>query len=196
MSFVGGHSLRSQFATVAEFVGAFVLASTLGFAVLHALGSVPAALVPKGIRALAVLPVLAGCLVLDAYSLRSRSWCPLTLRRQTPKDILLRHGDARRAALAWGLDTGLVFTTIRVSSITWGLVVISILGVGPWWVGSAYGIGFVVPLALGWLGADLITNHEGRARFSATLAHNPSLARLGTVVTLAICLGSALTQSL
>jgi len=52
----------------------------------------------------ATYAVLCAALLVDAYSVKTKRWCPVTLRRQTPKAILQQHG-ARRAALAWTLGS-------------------------------------------------------------------------------------------
>ncbi|MBO2459000.1 hypothetical protein [Actinomadura violacea] len=88
--------------------------------------------------------VLAACLIVDTglFGLRT----PM-LRRQTPQAYFYRLGPARGAFL-WGLDTGLVVTTFRVTSLTWGALAVTVLGLVPWWAGVAYAAGFLVPSAV------------------------------------------------
>lgn len=70
-----------------------------------------------------------------------------TWRRQTPRHWYPRFG-ADAAGLLWGLDAGLVVTTIRVTSLSWAGLTIVLLGLTPWWSGLAYGLGFVLPMAI------------------------------------------------
>ncbi|MEU6035896.1 hypothetical protein ABZ801_10840 [Actinomadura sp. NPDC047616] len=88
--------------------------------------------------------VLAVCLIIDTgiFGLRT----PM-LRRQTPQQYFFRYG-AARGALLWGLDTGLVVTTFRVTSLTWASLTVTLLGLVPWWAGIAYAAGFVLPSAV------------------------------------------------
>lgn len=67
--------------------------------------------------------------------------------RQTPRHLFLRFGPAKGAAL-WGLDTGLGFTTYRVTSIVWAGMVLSVFGFLPAWAGIGYAAGFSFPLIL------------------------------------------------
>ncbi|MFI5268453.1 MAG: hypothetical protein ACHQ7M_13860, partial [Chloroflexota bacterium] len=64
---------------------------------------------------LAAAVVLIACAIVDTgvFGLRTPTW-----RRQTPRDLFYRFG-ASKGALLWGLDAGLVFTTFRVTSMSW-----------------------------------------------------------------------------
>ncbi len=79
---------------------------------------------------------------LGIFGLSTPMW-----RRQTPRHWYPRFG-ADAAGLLWGLDAGLVATTIRVTSLSWAGLSIVLLGLTPWWSGLAYGLGFVLPLAI------------------------------------------------
>lgn len=90
--------------------------------------------------------VAVGCVLvvlilaeIEAFGLRTPMW-----RRQTPKWFMYRFGN-RTTALFWGLDTGLVITTFRVTSLSWAALTLTFFGVVPWWAGAAYALGFVVP---------------------------------------------------
>lgn len=131
-----------------RFAVAFAVSSFLMFATVGAIGQAARQVTPSVVVTVALLAILSAALLLDLHSLRRKTWCPVTARRQTPKMILYRIGD-RRAALAWGADTGLVFTTYRMSSISWAVLVAALLGIAPWWVGLGYAAGFLVPLMLG-----------------------------------------------
>ncbi len=130
------------------FAGAFTASSLVVFATASAIGQLAVRTVPAELRVAGVLAALLASMVVDGYTIRRKTWCPATPNRQTPKMIYYRHG-ARRAALAWGLDTGLVVTTYRVSSMSWALLLLGLMGVTPWWIGLAYSAGFVVPLWIG-----------------------------------------------
>lgn len=68
-------------------------------------------------------------------------------RRQTPRELHFALGPTR-GALVWGLDTGLVVTTFRVTSLSWTALTLSFLGLLPWWAGLAYAAGFILPSAV------------------------------------------------
>jgi hypothetical protein len=93
-------------------------------------------------------PMWAGAAVAIALLLAADlglfGWRTPTWRRQTPKWFLYRYGE-RISALLWGLDAGLVFTTIRVTSVSWAALLLTFTGVLPWWSGAVYAAGFVLP---------------------------------------------------
>ena len=114
MSLGQGQAIRDHLGLLGRFAVAFAFSSFAVFGVAGAVGvAASRALTQAGELAIVAI-VLAVALALDAYSLRRKTWCPVTLRRQTPKTVLYDFGP-RRAAVAWGLDTGLVFTTYRMS---------------------------------------------------------------------------------
>lgn len=159
---------------MARFAVMFTISSFLVFAVPGAIGQAAKRALPSPAQVAVLFAALSAAMLLDAYSLRRKTWCPITPRRQTPKMIYYNFG-AQRAALAWGADTGLVFTTYRMSSISWALLLLALLGIAPWWVGIGYAAGFLVPLVLGcsvgsrWFGdatglAEALTRRESIAR--------------------------------
>jgi hypothetical protein len=77
--------------------------------------------------------------------------------RQTPK--VLAHDPHRWwiPPLLWGIDTGLVVTTYRVSFCSWVLLVMTLTGFAPGWSGLAYGLGFTLPL---WVTVRLLPGCE------------------------------------
>jgi hypothetical protein len=92
----------------------------------------------------------AGLLTLAAIDVRAiakSKYCPLSWRRQTPKSLMYRRS-ASFVAFAWGFDTGLVFTTVRVAAITWGAVLLAALGLSSWFAGLGYGLGFALPFVI------------------------------------------------
>ncbi len=59
---------------------------------------------------------------------------------------------SRFGALLWGLDAGLMVTTVRVTALTPFALFLAFTGVAPWWAGFAYAAGFGLPLSvLAWL---------------------------------------------
>ncbi|HMB54539.1 MAG TPA: hypothetical protein VKU40_14580 [Thermoanaerobaculia bacterium] len=152
------HSLNLRLRVSAAFAGAFLLAAVAIFALASALGHLLGlAGLPLAWRHALAAAALVALAAVDVASLRRASYCPLGWRRQTPRGLRYRHPPVRVAAL-WGLDTGLAFTTFRVAALTWGAFVLSLLGFAGWWLGLAYGLGFVIPTT--WL---LWSRRVGRA---------------------------------
>jgi hypothetical protein len=185
MSLGQGQPLRTYYGLLGRFAMAFTASSFAVFGLAGAIGLTVAQVVPSAAREAAACGVLSAALLLDAYSLRRKTWCPVTLRRQTPKDILHRYG-ARRAATAWGLDAGLVFTTYRVSSISWAVLALALFGVAPWWAGLGYAAGFLVPLLLGCSLGPVVPGNDGTIALAHMLAGRSSLARTTCVAALTI----------
>jgi hypothetical protein len=137
-------SLRFQVATL--FATAFVAAALAAFAFAHFIGLLlHVSEFPAAWRLSLAGIVLVALSAADVHAVRSKTYCPISLRRQTPRR-LMRQYPARLVALLWGLDTGLAVTTFRVSAATWGALFLTFLGFGTWWVGVFYGISFIVPL--------------------------------------------------
>jgi hypothetical protein len=97
-----------------------------------------------GLRLAVAGVVLLACALLDSGKLGfgTPMW-----RRQTPRRLFIMFGPAK-GALLWGLDTGLMVTTFRVTSLTWATLALAVLGLLPWWAGVAYAAGFVIPIAV------------------------------------------------
>ncbi|MEV6930714.1 hypothetical protein AB0M46_40360 [Dactylosporangium sp. NPDC051485] len=147
----GGLALTARFrgagVPTAALCGGFLFSATLVFGVAAFAGrALGVTLLPQPVRLAAALACFAALLGLDVLALRRKTMCPVTLRRQTPKNLVMRYGETR-GALIWGLDTGLGITTFRVSATTWALLALGLFGVAPWWQGAAYGIGFTAPIA-------------------------------------------------
>jgi hypothetical protein len=111
---------------------------------------------------------LVALAAVDLRSLRRSVYCPLGRRRQTPKGFARNHSPTV-TAVAWGLDTGLAVTTIRVAAVTWGAIVVVALGFAPWWAGLCYGAAFAIPMV-----TLLLTHRVGRATSSA-IPRDPGL---------------------
>ncbi|MFI6323377.1 hypothetical protein ACIBG8_38010 [Nonomuraea sp. NPDC050556] len=125
-----------------------LLALAIGFAVsavtmyglVHLIGSGLRGTGPR----IAACAVLLACMAIDSGKFGLRT--PM-LRRQTPRSHFARFGPARGAFL-WGLDTGLVVTTFRVTSLTWAALGVTLFGLVPWWAGLFYALGFTLPSAV------------------------------------------------
>jgi hypothetical protein len=120
----------------------FFAASFIFYGVVSVLGR----LATSGVASSTLLVVVAvGCSIILALDLGVAGLRVPTLRRQTPK----RYMDMYRpntASLLWGLDTGLVLTTIRISGLSWAAILVTFVGGAPWWVGCGYAVGFTLPL--------------------------------------------------
>lgn len=125
----------------------FVGSSTAVFAALYGVGAVWGQDVPVTVRHWTAVVLLAVCAVVDAAMLWSGRVYSVGWSRQTPRRAVYQLGD-RFGALVWGLDTGLVVTTFRISAATWAALGLALLNVAPAWIGVAYGVGFVGPLAV------------------------------------------------
>jgi hypothetical protein len=176
---------------MALFAVTFTASACAIFGVVSGVGYPAHVLLPVPARLVLVLAVLASALVLDAVSLRRKAMCPLTARRQTPRAIYYDQG-ANRAAILWGLDAGLVFTTFRMSAISWALLLLGLLGSAPWWTGLGYAAGFVVPFLLGCtLGRWL---RDGTT-LSVALGKRTSIARWASVLALATVIAVTAVQA-
>jgi hypothetical protein len=127
---------------------AFVCAATMVFALVYLVGeAVGVGQVPTDWRIGLAAGGLFALSALDVRATRRATYCPLSWRRQTPKSLVSRRS-ATLVAAAWGFDTGLPVTTVRVAAITWGAVLLACLGLSAWSVGLAYGLGFAVPFVI------------------------------------------------
>jgi hypothetical protein len=120
-----------------------VLASAALGAAVGWLGRVAGAPTPGRL-----LVVAAFALVLGAADLRVFGMRTPTVRRQTQRLWWFRMRKPL-AAFVWGLDLGLVVTSIRVSSLGWLALVVAFVS-GDGWRGAAvmapYGVGLVANL--------------------------------------------------
>jgi hypothetical protein len=185
MSLEQGQTRKNHFGLLARFAVMFAISSFLVFAIAGAIGQLGKRSLPSPAQAAMLFAALSAAILLDAYSLRRKTWCPITPRRQTPKMIFYTFG-AQRAALAWGADTGLVFTTYRISSISWALLLLDLLGIAPWWVGLGYSAGFLAPLVIGCsMSSRLFGDSAGLAK---ALTGRESIARATCVAGLALAM--------
>ncbi|MFI6458345.1 hypothetical protein ACIBF6_43210 [Streptosporangium amethystogenes] len=119
----------------------FTLSALSAYGLVHLLGSGLSGVMNETGAKLAAATVMLACVVIDSglFELRTPMW-----QRQTPQQHFYRFGPTR-GALLWGLDTGLVLTTFRVTSLTWAALGVTLFGLVPWWAGLAYALGFTLP---------------------------------------------------
>lgn len=142
------HRRRERIRASITLAAAFVCAATTVFALVYLLGeAVGVGQVPTEWRVGFAAAGLFALSALDVRTTRRATYCPLSWRRQTPKS-LVRRRSATLVAAAWGFDTGLAVTTVRVAAITWGAVLLAGLGLSAWSVGLAYGLSFAVPFVI------------------------------------------------
>ena len=134
---------------VASILGiAFVIAAITFYGLVYALGAlVGTADMPDWSRFGFGGGTLLALAAVDLVAIRKSSYCPLGLRRQTPR-VLMRRYRMEVVSAYWGFDLGLVVTTFRVAAISWGALLFVSLGFTPWWAGLGYGLGFALPLML------------------------------------------------
>jgi hypothetical protein len=125
----------------------FIGSSSAVFAALYGIGAVWGEHLPAVARHWAAVGLLIVCAVADVAMLVAGRTYSIGWSRQTPRRAVYQLGD-RYGALVWGLDTGLVVTTFRISAATWAALGLALLNVAPAWTGLAYGLGFVLPLAV------------------------------------------------
>lgn len=137
-------ALRIRVLTV--FAAAFILGAVVIFGTASLVGAAfRAAGLPLSWRLGLVAVGLLALALVDLLAIKKACYCPLGLRRQTPKTLSRRHAVTTVMAW-WGFDTGLAITTFRVAAITWAALLMAGLGLSAWWVGLGYGMGFVIPL--------------------------------------------------
>lgn len=83
----------------------------------------------------------------DLWAVRSGTFS-VGLARQTPKSLLHLGEHAWLTPFIWGLDTGMVWSTYRVSFCSWLLLAMTLVGLAPPWIGAVYGLSFAGPLVL------------------------------------------------
>ena len=166
----GTRQVRGSVGTVAVFTVCAMAGAAITGSVIGLLGVAVQAL--AGERTLAAAVGAAGCLLLLA-DLRLRT---PTLRRQTCSTWYRERG-ARTAWALWGFDLGLGFSTIRLSSLYWLMVLFVAAFVSPVlapFVLAFYGLGLGIALA----GAVIA---QSRSPSSATSPGLGLLRAAGTV---------------
>jgi hypothetical protein len=168
-----------------RFVGVLVLGHVLAAGVVVAMvqlvGTLTFAHIPFEVRvwACAVAAVCGVAIDTRAFVRRTFSLC---IARQTPKSMA--HDRNRRwwlTPLLWGVDTGTMMSTYRVSFSSWVVLFSALLVVAPAWSGLLFGACFGIPLIVNmFLGDPMRFGREGsRARI-----WKPRLAQLAGIGTL------------
>ena len=176
----GTRQVRGSVGTVTVFALSAMVGAAITGSLIGLLGGAAQALAGEGTLAVAV--GAAGCLLLLA-DLRMRT---PTLRRQTCSTWYRERG-AGTAWTLWGFDLGLGFSTIRLSSLYWLMVLFVVAFVPPVFaplVLAFYGLGLGVALA----GAVVA---QTRSASSATspglgLLHAAGRVRLASVAFLGV----------
>lgn len=138
---------RTDIRPVGTITAGFLISSFVTIGSLSLIGSaIGVLLVPTMLRLVAIAAIFVGLVAVDVASVRTRDLCRLTWRRQTRKNLIYRFGP-RTGTFLWGLDTGTVVTTLRVSATSWAMLALAVFHLAPWWTGLAYGLGFAMPLA-------------------------------------------------
>ena len=121
----------------------FLLSSSIVFGLLNALGRQ----LPLGHQDTYVVVVVFAilfALALDVHNFRRGKRWSFGARRQTPRALWYRR-ERRKVALIWGLDTGSVVSTFRVTALSWVALLATFL-LRPWPPSAlVYGLAFVGP---------------------------------------------------
>lgn len=121
----------------------------------------------------------------DLRAIRTRRFS-LGPSRQTPKVLIQRGRDWWVTPVLWGMDTGLIGTTYRVSFVSWLLLVLALVGYAPPWAGFVYGLAFSVPLIAGVTIRNLGINNPSSPR---PRVMSPRLVQVvGVVSMISLCL--------
>ncbi|MER3486689.1 MAG: hypothetical protein C4345_12690 [Chloroflexota bacterium] len=195
-----GQPPRPQLCQIISFQVGFLVAATISFAVLSFIGEPVGrsaiGIVPPLVRPYIVGSILLTALMLDLTDIAGkRQHALLSCKRQTPKRIAMDLG-MHRAALAWGLDAGLGFTTYRMSTIYWVVALSALLSLAPWWIGAVYALGFLVPLAVAWLAGFAISGSSSPSRIAEICGARVRPARLLGAVVIGAIIGDYLSSML
>jgi hypothetical protein len=165
-----------------RFVGVLVIGHVLTAGVVVAMfqlvGTLTFERIPFEVR-LWVCAVAAICgVAIDTRAFIRRTFS-LCVARQTPKGLTQ---DPKRqwwlTPLWWGIDTGTMMSTYRVSFSSWVVLLSSLLVVAPAWSGLLVGACFGIPLVMNMFLGDPM--NFGRAGSRARI-WKPRLAQLGGI---------------
>jgi hypothetical protein len=136
---------RRYLATLAV---AHVASATVVVLLLAALGRLVAAGASEGARTNLLAAVALVAAAVDLAAAARRRMAP-GLRRQTPKRLAYdENAPWWLTPFIWGADTGMMWSTFRVTSGTWLVFLGAAIGLAPAGAGLAYGLAFAVPLAV------------------------------------------------
>jgi len=140
--------MRWRLQMTALFGAAFLAGAALTFFLVFRLGvTAQVQGLPVGLRRGVAAAGLVTLALTDVWARSNRTYCPLRWHRQTPRWLRSRHSMFVVASL-WGFDTGLAVTTIRVAAVTWGAILLTLLGLSGWQTGLAYGLAFTIPITV------------------------------------------------
>jgi hypothetical protein len=163
-----------------------VLAAGAVVAMVQLVGTLTFAHIPFEARVWACAVAALGGVAIDVRAFVRRTFS-LCVARQTPKR--LSHDPNGRwwlTPLLWGVDTGTMMSTYRVSFSSWVVLLSALLVVAPAWAGLLVGACFALPLIVNmFLGDPARLGRQGsRARiWKPRLAQ---LAAIGILLTLPI----------
>ncbi|MBO3741482.1 hypothetical protein [Actinoplanes flavus] len=127
---------------------AHVAMAGLVVGLLYQIGSVVSSYIDDRVAVAVCVGLAAVGAVFDIRAIRNDSYAP-GLRRQTSKALAQRDDLPQWVApMIWGLDTGTMWTTFRVSASTWVVMIAALLHVAPQWSGLVFGAAFTIPLSL------------------------------------------------
>lgn len=155
--------------------------SGLFVALLYQIGTVTAGHLPRDVALGTCVVAAVAAIGVDARAVRDNGYS-LGFQRQTSKSLM--HDEGRPwwvTPLFWGLDTGLIGSTFRVSCTSWVLLLAALLNVAPQWSGLVYGFCFAIPLVV----SIVAGNGEGfgykGSQPPLRMAQSAGLAILGTL---------------
>jgi hypothetical protein len=160
-------------------VAAHVGAAGLVVAVLYQIGTAFTGLLPRSAAVVICGAAAMTAIAIDVRAVRRNTYS-VGLQRQTSK--VLAHDPDRPwwvTPLFWGLDTGLIWSTFRVSCTSWVLLLAALLNLVPQWGGVVYGLSFGLPLLVAVSTGDPDT-------FAAPGGRKLRLAQVAGVVVLAV----------
>lgn len=170
-------SLHRRIRLTVLFTAAFVLGSLVTFTLASLLGELISPVISFKRRVICTAVGLVLLSINDAISIHNDTYCSLSLRRQTPKILLRRHG-VLAAAAVWGFDLGIVVSTFRVASATWGILMMVSFGWVTPWSALLYSTGFLAPLLfLMWTGRLPAREPEKAAASLSAMIHRRVLAQ-------------------
>lgn len=130
------------FVSLLPLVCGFVVSATFVGSLVHAAGNL---VLPKGVTAarLGMIVSIVGLVFLGISASLSGATMPF-FGRQTPQ----RFERTCAGTLVWGLDAGLIVTTVRMTTLSPLALVLILLHIAPWWAGFIYGLGFSLALTV------------------------------------------------
>lgn len=169
----------SRVVPVISLAAGFLGMSVMSFSLVHAVGRAAAEVVAIDvIWRLIALGIVA--FAIGAVDVLRGSRGPLiSWKRQTSRKIYYSWGPGP-AALVWGGDAGLGFTTYRVTSLVWLGFLAVFLQLLPWWSGIGYGLGFVTPFVV----QIVMLGRSSTTRLSSYSKHGEFFVRGGAVACL------------